>query len=622
MKAGSINLQKIFEQTICYRVPLFQRPYVWDVEDNWEPMWHAIRDLSERYMREGKASPYFLGAIVLDQMQGPTGTIEARQVIDGQQRLTTLQLLMAVLRDLAVYCELPKYASRFEKLTINDESFQDEPDDAFKVWPTNRDREDYRKTMTAGSTEKLYELYDVSSHDWIGSQIPDAYLYFWEQVGEWIEENNAAEEGEDLTLPELEACFESLWAVIRNHLQIVAIDLEDDDDAQIIFETLNNYGTQLSPADLVKNYLFRQAELEHAPIEQYYDKYWSDFDDNFWREEIRQGRLKRPRIDLFLQHYLTLKTHDEVNTGHIFATFTSYADRATKPSNDPADSPVKQTVQDHLAQLRDYGKVFRKFQDPPDGTRAAVFFDRLESIDTTTVIPFLLAAFHELDKGRIDDLNQILIDLESFLTRRMICGLTNKNYNRLFLDLIRDCETAGQITVSGMRAFLAKLEGDSVRWPNDDEMLEAFLSRPAYTTLSQAKLRMVLQALDSAMETGKSEEIVYTSKLTIEHLMPQKWQAHWPLPAEDDPAEFQKMENARQSALHTIGNLTLLTQKLNPSVSNSDWKSKRPEILKHSKLNMNRYFQEIQAWNEEEIEKRGRELFHFAKSVWPHPISK
>ena len=186
------------------------------------------------------------------------------------------------------------------------------------------------------------------------------------------------------------------------------------------------------------------AELEEAPIEQYYEGYWRQFDEDFWRKEIRQGRLKRPRIDLFLQHYLTLKTNDEVNVGHIFGVFKQYAEKSTKPDAIDGSRINKETSQDHLERFKQYGGVFRKFYTPTVGSRAALFFERLDAIDTATVYPFLLEAFHTLDNAAgLEQLNAILVDLESFPTLCMICGLTPKNYNRLFLDLMRDAEKAG-----------------------------------------------------------------------------------------------------------------------------------------------------------------------------------
>lgn len=621
MKAGSINLQRVFEQTIRYRIPLFQRPYVWTEEDNWQPIWDDVRILAERYLRRGSAPPHFLGAIVLDQLRGQTGGIEVRQVIDGQQRLTTIQILLAVLRDIARLHGLEKHATRFEKLTANDSAFQDDADDEFKVWPTNRDRADYRRTLKAGSDKALRKIYEASTNArQVGARIPDAYLYFHRAISGWISHSGLENEYEEPLCGTAEERFEALWTIVRGHLMLVAIDLDEDDDAQVIFETLNARGTQLLPADLVKNFLFRLAELEEAPVDAYYERYWQQFDEDFWREEVAQGRMKRPRIDLFLQHYLTLKTNDEVNVGHIFGVYKEYAESLTKPGDDGDTTCLK--AEDHLVPLKQYGRVFRRFYEPAVGSRAGVFFERLNIIDTATVYPFLLEAFHSLDgTDESRRLDEILTILESFLVRRMICGLTPKNYNRLFLDLVRDVERAGEVTSERVQAFLMKAEGDSVRWPDDEELLRAFLTRPFYTCVAQAKQRMVLLAIDGAMETGKTETIVVSRNLTIEHLMPQSWHSHWPIPTSktDESATLQAKKDNRDVVLHTIGNLTLLTDKLNPSVANSSWPVKRPEILKHSKLNMNRYFQDFSTWTEEDITTRGRILCEFARQVWPHP---
>ena len=624
MKANSINLQKIFEQTIRYRIPLFQRPYVWTEEENWQPVWEDVRILTERYLQRGDAPPHFLGAIVLDQLRGSTGTVEVRQVIDGQQRLTTLQLLLAALRDLAQTHGEQRYASRFAKLTANDESFCDQPNDEFKVWLTNRDQEDYRKTMGAGSPEEIRQIYNISQKKRrVEVRIPDTYLYFHRVLSEWLARNGETEDGEEPLESSTEDRFEALWSVVRGHLLLVAIDLDDDDDAQIIFETLNARGTQLLPADLVKNYLFHMAELEEAPIEDFYSTYWSQFDTDFWREEVRQGRLKRPRIDLFLQHYLTLKTNDEVNAGHIFGVFKHYADTSVKTDRENSGQEVKETAEHHLKQLTEYGLVFREFDTPAVASQAEVFFERLRAIDTATVFPFLLEAFKSLgqpdQRGQLD---QILTTLESFLTRRMICGLTTKNYNRLFLDLIRDAEKEGGITLKAVQSFLLRLEADSNRWPNDREFSVAWMNKDFYNSLSQAKQRMVLVAINQALESPKSEAIrIATGSLTVEHLLPQSWHTHWPLPLdnEDDPIERQQTQEKRERLLHTLGNLTLLSDKLNPAISNSAWTTKRPEILKNSKLNLNRYFQEVEEWNEDQIEQRALTLFQVASRIWPHP---
>lgn len=599
MQAGSKNLQKIFEQTVRYRIPLFQRPYVWDEEKNWQPLWEDIRMLSQRHVEGLDSRSHFIGAIVLEQLLGSTGSIEVRQVIDGQQRLTTLQLLLAALRDLCAALGISKYQQRFAKYTSNDEAFLEDKDDLHKVWPTNRDRDDFRKTMLAGSPDALCKTYGKSvGKGKVGCLIPDGYLYFYHVLSAWVGDHEA---------PDIEKRIEALWMSVCNLLRIVTIDLENDDDAQIIFETLNARGTKLLPADLVKNHLFHQAELRGGAIEDLYEKHWRPFDEDFWRDEIRQGRLFRPRVDLFLQSYLTLKTNDEVNAGHIFEVFKEYEAAEGRPA------------EDYMKELQVYGQIARTFYHPPKGSRAELFFYRLALIDTTTVQPFLLEAFRTfpLPDGE-SRIRQILVDLESWLTRRMVCGLTTKNYNRFFLDAVKDLTRAGGVTPEQFRKFLASQTSETNRWPDDEEFRRAFEGYELYRTLTRPKLRMILEALDLAMDSEKSERIYIQSNLSIEHLLPQSWQEYWPLDITDPEMRREAIER-REHLLQTIGNLTLLTQKLNSSVSKNAWTIKKPEIVKQSKLNMNRQLHEYPDWSEDRIVERGQSLFAIAKSIWPHP---
>ncbi len=623
MNAESMNLMKIFEPSIRYQVPLFQRPYVWNESDNWQPIWDDVSRLAERHLSEDEVPPHFLGAIVLDQLLSPTGSVETRQVIDGQQRLITLQLLMVALRDLACLHNEHRQLSRFAKLTANDKEQYDDPEEEFKVWPTNTDREDYRKTMHAGSPEALLAAYHAKPNQRrLGLLIPDAYLYFSEAVSDWLFRESQDDELLDPLPGSLGARFEALWTIMRKNVLLVVIDLEAKDDAQVIFETLNARGTRLSPADLVKNYLFHKASLEQASVNELYTKYWRWFDESFWRKEIRHGRLKRPLIDFFLQHYLALKTRDDVNVELIFRTFKQFV-RAPAAGGSPPESQTF-SAEWHIRQLFEYGKVYETFHSTGAGERAKLFFERLRAIETTTVFPFLLEAFKQLEQpGKQSRLNELLVYLESFVTRRMICGLTAKNYNRLFLDLVNHAEKNGEVGSAAVREFLLKQKGDSVRWPNDAELSQAWLSNEIYNRLTQTKLRMVLTALDSALETSKSEGVQLTGKLTIEHLMPQRWMKNWPLVLTDENNEQETKERMerRNRLLHTMGNLTLLTEQLNPAVSDRAWQDKRPEILKYSKLNLNRYFQDVEEWNEAKIEQRGNELFEIARRIWPYPAA-
>ncbi len=180
MHAEDRTLSVVFETSVRLVVPLLQRPYVWNKEKNWEPLWESLRDAFDRRLSEQNPRPHFLGAIVLDQVDTFTGEVDARQVIDGQQRLTTLQMLIAAIRDLAASKGASNYHEAFKRLSENYVPSQKDPDSAFKVWPTNRDREHFRRVMTAGKPDALADQYGVKgSAKSYGHLMPDCYAFFY-----------------------------------------------------------------------------------------------------------------------------------------------------------------------------------------------------------------------------------------------------------------------------------------------------------------------------------------------------------------------------------------------------------------------------------------------------------
>lgn len=600
MRADKRSVGAVFDHTLRLIAPLFQRPYVWTEAENWDPLWLSIIEVAERRLdeRQRRPRPHFLGAIVLDQLRTRVGEVEARQIIDGQQRMTTLQLAIAALRDLAGELGLPQFQAAWTKLCENEIPLSEDPDEKFKVWPTNVDRAWFRRTMSARSLQQVREHYDSSEPPNGGDRrIADAYLYFSRQAARWLGPR---------TSPELERRMRALYGAIREDLHLVAIDLDEEDDAQLIFETLNALGTPLLPADLVKNYLFHAAAPDE--IDRLYAAYWRPLDQesDFWRAPVRQGRLMRPRIDLFLQHYLTLATREEVSATHLFAAFREYAEE--NPEICPAE---------HLQRLRTYSAIYQRFDQPRPRSREEVFFYRLEQLDTTTVLPLLLEAFHQMGTPeRRGELEQVLDDLESFLVRRAVCGLTPKNYNRLFLDLLQECGADGDVTADAVRAFLQRGTAETNRWPDDQEFSTALLYQPLYNRMVRRRLRMLLEALEEALRSDYTEQVALErQKLQVEHLMPQQWRTHWPLPRQADEAEEAER---RQARLHRLGNLTLLTRKLNPSVSNGAWADKIEAILDHSALALNRRLRN-ESWDEGAIERRGQELAALALEIWPYP---
>lgn len=597
MHAEDRTLGVVFETTVHLIVPLFQRPYVWKQEDNWQPLWDSIKTVADRRVAGSTIRPHFLGAIVLEQLNTETGEVDARQIIDGQQRLTTLQVVIAAIRDICKAKGSADYQEAFTRLSENYVPSKKNPESSFKIWPTNVDRDHFRKTMTAGSIDALARNYEVStnSKDY-GHLIPNCYRYFYDNVQEWLD----GIEGDDLN-----DRLDLLFSAIRQDLVLVVTDLGNGDDPQLIFETLNALGTPLQPADLVKNFLFHRAERQGAQIELLYDEFWRPFDDNvsYWREEIRQGRLKWHRIDLFLSHYLTLLRKDVVSMTHLFSEFREYFTN---------DNEV--IAEGHIRQLRSYADIYHGFDHYPEESREGIFFQRLEALDTNMAIPVLLEMLRKPISEEDKDL--FLEYLESFLVRRAICCLTYKNYNRLFVDMIKHLSNTS-FSSPELLKFLLSRKGESTEWPTDDQFQEAFCEFESYKWMKQARTRMVLEAIERAMRDVKSEKISIREKLTIEHIMPQEWKQNWLLP---DEATLED-EIKRNEILHRFGNLTLVTKKLNPSLSNAAWTEKKAALMEHSVLALNRRLQHVTSWNENAIDTYGKQMFDIVLRIWPRPSS-
>lgn len=582
-----MTLRELFGPDQRLVVPVFQRPYVWSEDRNWRPLWEDVTALVQRRLAGEEVHPHFLGAVVLDQMPTPTGSMPARQVIDGQQRLTTLQVLLAAVRDVARRLDVhDRYVRALAKLTVNDDDMSDDLDAAYKVWPTNLDRTAFRTVMNGPQPAAPGTAAGPGA-----PVIEQAYGFFTARTGEW-----AQDLGGEHTADEL---FDALVRVLRDKFELIVIDLKPQDNAQVIFEALNDRGTPLQASDLVKNLVFQKAEEQNLPVESLYEDVWQRLETPDWRQEVRQGRLKRPRLDVFLTHYLTSELGEEVLTPELFLTFRRYV----------ADARIPLTaLMQHLIGQAD---AYRRLTDDQQPTTAEGRFLRTVGVlDANTVVPVLLWLTTRFDES---DRAEAIAALNSYLVRRTVGRLTTKNYNRLFLELLKELKAKDDPAV--VSDFLLRQDTDSGRWPTDHDMHTVLCTQPLYRQLTRARLRLILTELEDALYTGKTERLVHDGTLTIEHLLPQAWEPHWPLPTIGGDS-IQARER-RQTLLHSLGNLTLLTRSLNPAVSNGSWLHKRADILLHSALSLNRSLPE--QWNEDAITARAAHLAQTFCHRWQHP---
>jgi hypothetical protein len=601
MEANAKTAQKLFDGSDRYVVPSYQRPYVWEEERQWQPLWEDIERLANARL-EGRDEVHFLGAVVLRQEASSPGGLSEWSVIDGQQRLTSLQLIFSALAAAARLDGVESEARRLEKLTLHDELDAD-GDERFRLWPTTINRAAFKAVVKPGGR-------DPDRVDDEENTIEEAWEFFRDKARDFAFESDE-EEGVDTADPE--ANLRQRYAVLREAVagmvQLVAIQLGKDDPAQVIFETLNARGTPLLATDLVKNALLERASLTHSDlsIDQIHEDYWAEHlgDHAYWSEEERLGRLVIPRSEVFLMHWLAMKAGEAIPSDELFDRF-----RRSFLDNPDAADPLEL-----LKELGSDSDLWRGFADATPNTPMGSLLAFLKRIDITTFQPLiLLLAKSEADQTRRYKAFEIL---ESYIARRTITGLTTKDYNNLTGELIKAISRMPEKPDEALISALLRSQSDTTRWPGDDEIHSQLVNQPLYGWLGQRKIVALLGEVESSLRSNNKVEGIegLPSGLQVEHLMPQSWQENWPL--EDSTDEDQIA--FRDSRIDLIGNLTLVAGNLNSSMSNGPWQSKRAALNKHSILLLNKELETRDRWDEASIDARSADLANRLVSRWPGP---
>jgi hypothetical protein len=609
MEAEARPLKKIMAAEGRYVIPTFQRDYEWTQEGQWELLFEDLDSVAGRLgaaredaeaagssniRAERSVAPHFLGAVVCDQLPSATGGLTLSAVIDGQQRLTTLQLLLRGVLD--VLQETGSGRSRqVKRLLENPADVTDHPHERHKLWPRRKDR----------------DVWPVAMADEVPAYGPDDHLYlqarrfFAESVRNALQDENGRDRTDDFV------------DALLDLFKLVVIDLDDNDDAQVIFEVLNGRQTPLSTSDLVKNLLFLRGELaDEQELEKLYDAYWAEFDEPWWKKRIGTGHAARARRDVLLSVWLTAVSGAEANVGRLYSEVRQYLASGNRKT------------EDILIQLSEYRRAYRAIYGALDPVppRLAQAYRNLVTLKVQTAIP-LLAWLQTLPDEILSpaDHERAVSAVESWVLRRMILRANTRGYNAAFLAVLKAAQAAAHDPEANIADAIihALLDGpNSVSWPSDDEVKSAFTQDRFYGPFTQERIRLILGAIDTQMraDNPKTEPAVFDyTKLQIEHLMPQRWEQHWPLPTtvSEDPAQRELVTAERTAAVDRIGNLTLVTSAFNQGVSNLGWAQKRPELVAQSSLQLNHPIAATEHWDEEAILARGEALTEIVCRIWP-----
>ena len=568
MDAGKRMVSEIFTGSKILEVPFFQRAYVWK-EDNWERFLEDIEDVCSSGM------PYFMGSLILKQQMTPSASTigDVRLVIDGQQRLTTISVLMKVL-SLKIGAK-----SKFERRFLLD--------DGTPVLKHNRnDLPAFNRIM------QLESLGELSGDD----KITEAYRYFCEHA-----------DPERLN-----------FDTICNKVLFVGIDLDQDDDEQQIFDTINSLGVTLTTAELLKNYFFTRRDIE-AYKQDWYEVFEKDEDTrNYWDTEITTGRTKRTYIDMFFYSFLSIKIQDsayglnaeeKIKLSKFERLFESYK------------FFIKEKCQGDrigvLKEIREYATAFRNaingnvlWNELP----AEAGIERINAViftfDTTTLIPYVL--YIEKNVPDAATRNDLYDALEAYIVRRVVTRQTTKNYNRLFSERLILNQVLSR---DAFTAYLAESDDVNNRMPTDEEVAKAFHESVIVNKYAAGVLYLIESKIrDRSMH---STRLLGVAKYSLEHMMPKKWRNKW---KQED--EFFDADR-RDWVLLTLGNLTIITQSLNASIRDADWATKKAGS--GSKGGLIKYADGIETlsdylaldeWNEDTIYKRAAYLADKALEIW------
>ena len=432
MKPKWISVSELFKPKVQYKIPLFQRYYVWGEDAQWELLWDDIVRQHDLQV-QGKSPAHFTGAIVIQETLA--SDVPQYDIIDGQQRLTTFQIILCAIRDI---CTENKYADMASDLGcyIQNQGEMPKGDAKYKLIPTKRDRDSFISLVNERVDESRGRIFS-------------AYSYFYDKIREYVDMDKER--------------LHSLFLCIKNHFRFVQIPIDETDRPEKIFESLNARGKKLFEFDLLRNNLFLRARENRDGL---YERYWRHFEDHYWTREVKKDETFS---DIFLQHFLMAK----LRTESVKPEFLTYERKYLPELKKRRDT----TMEDEFSDLKRYSEVYQQITDCENDSYLENRMRFYQTFNLTTVHPFVLYLTCEVElKGR--QLDRVLHILESYTIRRMLCcrgkgGL--KNFNKFFASLIK--RLGDNFSLENFIEYLSRETSATNKYPKNSEIRSALHTR-------------------------------------------------------------------------------------------------------------------------------------------------
>lgn len=573
MKADSLKISKVFANggDVHYVLPHFQREYAWE-KDNWQTLVSDVFDLYESYTAD-KEPEHFMGALVVISDGTRNGVIPAFKLVDGQQRLTSISLMLCAFGDI-IKDTHPNLHKRIRRLLTN----SDETDILFyKLVPTKKygDRDAYLALLKG----------EEFPHN-IDSKIPDAYRYFLKEL-----ENRIKSE---LIDPD------KLFLVLVNSLQVVFIDLDQGERPYEIFESLNAKNKPLTQADLVRNYI--AMKLPESRQAEVFEKYWSKI-ENLLQDKRTVGRSNLGELTGFLRHYLTMRNGVLCNERHVYERFRDRIENETSTSVE-----FEQEIVTLKKFAEYYDRLLRPEHEPDPSIKTKL--RKLNILETSTAYPFLLTIYeaYETKNLSVIEFGEVLEIIENYIVRRYLTSEPTNYLNKMFPTLWRELNPLSLVD-SLKKIIITK------KYPSDASIRREVLTEQIYDKRSQTreKIVLVLETINRflSIKNHSGGYTVLDNSPTIEHVMPQTLSEEWKTHLGNS------WEQTYKDYLDTLGNLTLVTQEWNSELSNSSFQNKKARLENHAlKLNNEYFKKDIVKWNDKAIQERANFLIDTILEIW------
>lgn len=565
MKGEAQPLLKFFDGSDKrFVIPLYQRNYDWK-EENCEQLYRDLIKLTAT--ESGKT--HFFGSIVSSCPQGS----QDHYIIDGQQRITTISLLLVALFNAAKSGEMkaddPILVRKIYDRYLVDEYQKDER--KVRLKPIKKDMEAF-DALLYKNKDKYIEASNVTHN----------YQFLYDKIRH-----------SGLTVDQI---FDAI-----NRLEVIIISLEADDDPQLIFESLNSTGLDLSEADKIRNYML--MSLTPSEQDDLYTRYWNPIEE-----------YTTYNSSPFVRDYLTMKQGKICRIDKVYVSFKAYAEEACK------------SKEELLADMHHYAGLYAQIATATLGSKRLSEKMRLfKTLDTTVVYPFYMAFLdHAARTGMSEEEMYGVMDVvEAYWARRIICDCSSNLYNKLFATLHRDVlngidksATTEHPSYLSTLTYILLRKGEKAAFPTDDEVKAGFATRQIYKMPTAARM-FILERLENRDNRERHDVVteLATKNISIEHIMPQKLSPEWKKALGDE------WERIHQQYLHTMANLTLTGY--NSQYSNLPFAEKRDmeKGFKDSAFRLNNYVKTCTQWTENELQARQKELLGEFMKLYPMPAT-